>query len=107
SVKLFGTQATPPERRVVPPKMGAFSSRMTLSPRWVAVTAAEQAAAPLPTQMMSVSMAHWRCAAALAGELVRATPEARAAAVTVVPASSLRRPRSILSSLLFMLILLL
>ncbi|MNG07724.1 hypothetical protein D3C84_910400 [compost metagenome] len=55
---LLGIQVTPPDLPVVPPGMGIFSTTITLAPSEVAVTAAEQAAAPEPTQTMSVSMSH-------------------------------------------------
>ncbi|MCY1367970.1 hypothetical protein D9M69_549270 [compost metagenome] len=98
-LKLLGIQATPPERRVVPPKIGAFSIRVTLLPRLVAVTAALQAAAPLPTQMTSVTLSHLM-SDSLAPTLGRAAPPPTRSAPAMLPFKIWRRFRSALLFLL-------
>src|SRR5437868_14262037 len=48
-----GIQSQPPERAVVPPKCGSFSTIRTLRPRCPTVTAADRPAQPEPTTSAS------------------------------------------------------
>src|SRR5580692_1558766 len=50
-----GIHSQPPERAVVPPKRGSFSTIRTLRPRCPAVTAADMPAQPEPTTSASHS----------------------------------------------------
>src|SRR5690349_10261706 len=50
-----GIHSQPPERAVVPPKSGSFSTTMTLSPWAAAVTAVAMPDAPEPTTRTSHS----------------------------------------------------
>src|SRR5258708_38561502 len=50
-----GIQSQPPERAVVPPKRGSFSTTRTLRPECPAVTAADRPAQPEPTTSASHS----------------------------------------------------
>src|SRR5271154_471069 len=50
-----GIHSQPPERAVVPPKLGSFSTIRTLRPEWAAVIAADMPEAPEPTTTASYS----------------------------------------------------
>ena len=54
--RLPGIQSTPPEKAVVPPKTGAFSTTTTSSPCFLAVIAVERPPAPEPITSTSQSM---------------------------------------------------
>ena len=53
--EVLGIHSQPPDRAVVPPKRGSFSTTSTLSPWCPAVTAADSPAAPEPTTRASHS----------------------------------------------------
>src|SRR5665213_2015765 len=57
-----GIHSQPPERAVVPPKRGSFSTIRTLRPRCPAVTAADMPAQPEPTTSASHSYVSCSCA---------------------------------------------
>ena len=92
STGLFGIQMPAPERAAEPPKVGAFSTTTTLSPRFAAVSAAVIPAAPEPTTTTSYSPSSGAAPAAGAAASPDVTARPTPAAV---PRRIWRRVRSV------------